>query len=209
MCSMALSRLAPSPEESPKRSVITFCPLSAAKVRGVTNSLAARVITTQTLWPSCCKRRTSSAALYAATPPVTPNVIRIFYFRWPLFLALAVLVLVDRCSFGNIKFEQAVLQLFAGNTRGLLRPGILKQGGCTGHNLPRAPCRKHHVRKLALRSFCLHGHLHLSSQNNSRILCTLNSMLLRLFCAAAIAPTPTLSSRLSSAERALSLRTIP
>ena len=63
MCSMALSRFASPPEESLNKSVMTFCPLSAANVRGVTNSRAPRVITTCTLNPSCCKRRTSSAAL--------------------------------------------------------------------------------------------------------------------------------------------------
>src|SRR6266853_597043 len=40
MCSIALSRFASLPEESPNRSVMTFCPLSAANVSGVTNSRA-------------------------------------------------------------------------------------------------------------------------------------------------------------------------
>ena len=48
---------------APNISVITFCPVSAAKVRGVMNSCAARVITTCTSSFSCCRRRTSSAAL--------------------------------------------------------------------------------------------------------------------------------------------------
>ena len=38
-------------------------PLKAANVRGVINSRAPRVITTCTVNPSCCNRRTSSAAL--------------------------------------------------------------------------------------------------------------------------------------------------
>src|SRR5690242_9543618 len=88
MCSMALSRLASPPEESLKRSVMTFWALRAAKVSGVTNSRAAVVITTCTLCPSCWRRRTSSAALYAATPPVTPNVIRIQLFPRRYFFLL-------------------------------------------------------------------------------------------------------------------------
>ena len=48
---------------APKRSVMTFFPVSAAKVSGVMNSCAARVITTCTSSFSCCRRRTSSAAL--------------------------------------------------------------------------------------------------------------------------------------------------
>src|SRR5713226_724555 len=164
MCSMALSRLA-SPPDSAKRSVMTFCPLNAAKVSGATNSRALRVITTCTLKPSCCKRRTSSAALYAATPPVTPSVIRIAAFRGPLFPPLAsVLILSDCCRLLEFILEQAVLQLFTGDSRGLLRSRILDQRRRSGHELPRAPGREHHVSKLALRSFCLHSHFSLSLQ---------------------------------------------
>src|SRR5580704_3930150 len=77
ICSIAESRFASPPASGPaNRSVMTFCPLSAANVSGVTNSRAPRVITTCTLKSSCCNRRTSSAALYAATPPVTPSVMR-------------------------------------------------------------------------------------------------------------------------------------
>src|ERR1035437_10156840 len=54
--------------------VMTLWPVSAAKVSGRTNSSAARVITTCTSSEYCCKARTSSAALYAAMPPVTPSV---------------------------------------------------------------------------------------------------------------------------------------
>src|SRR5215472_1355274 len=158
MCSMALSRLASPPEESLNRSVMTFCPLKAAKVSGVTNSRAARVITTWTLWPSCCRRRTSSAALYAATPPVTPNVIRIPPSRWTLLLFLAVLILVDGSRFRKIEFEQTVVELVAGDSSGLQCSGVFDHRWGSSHDLACAPGRKHHIRKLALRSFVLHGH---------------------------------------------------
>src|SRR5882762_5192777 len=165
MCSMALSRLAPPPEESPKRSVITFCPLSDANVSGVTNSRAPRVITTSTVNPSCCRRRTSSAALYAATPPVTPSVIRIRAFRGSLLPPLvAVLVRIDRIRLHEFVLDQAVLQLVARDSRGLQCPWILDQRRRTRHNLPRAPCRKHYISKLALRSFRQHSHFSLSPQ---------------------------------------------
>src|SRR5215472_1690227 len=171
MCSMALSRLASPPEESLNRSVMTFCPLKAAKVSGVTNSRAARVITTWTLWPSCCRRRTSSAALYAATPPVTPNVIRIPPSRWTLLLFLAVLVFVDGSRFCEIEFEQTVVEFVAGDSSSLLRPGVLKQRRRSRHNLARAPGCKHDISKLALRSFALHGH-QFFPPNDARSFCT-------------------------------------
>src|SRR5207237_5416301 len=165
MCSMALSRLASPPEESLKRSVMTFCPLKAANVSGVTNSRALRVITTCTLSPSCCSRRTSSAALYAATPPVTPSVIRILASRWALLLPLvAVLIFVDGSRLGEIEFEQALVEFFTGDSSSLLGPGVLDHRRRSGHNLARAPGRKHHIRKLALRSFALHGHFNFSPQ---------------------------------------------
>src|SRR5262249_24400046 len=53
--------------------VMTFSPESDAKVRGRTNSWAACVITTCTRMSRSCSRRTISAALYAAIPPVTPS----------------------------------------------------------------------------------------------------------------------------------------
>src|SRR5690554_1051670 len=43
------------------------------RVSGVTNSLAAGVITTLTLAPFFTKSLTKNAALYAAIPPVTPS----------------------------------------------------------------------------------------------------------------------------------------
>src|SRR5882762_2080162 len=164
ICSMALSRLA-SPPDSAKRSVITFCPVRAAKVSGVMNSRAPRVITTSTVNPSCCRRRTSSAALYAATPPVTPSVIRIRAFRGSLLPPLvAVLVRIDRIRLHEFVLDQAVLQLVARDSRGLQCPWILDQRRRTRHNLPRAPCRKHYISKLALRSFRQHSHFSLSPQ---------------------------------------------
>src|SRR3984957_16658773 len=75
MCSMALSTLAGAASSAANISVMTFLPVSAAKVSGVMNSCAERVITTCTSSFSCCRRRTSSAALYAAIPPVTPRTI--------------------------------------------------------------------------------------------------------------------------------------
>src|SRR3989440_6248654 len=164
ICSIALSRLA-SPPDSANKSVITFCPDNAANVRGVTNSRALRVITTCTLSPSCCRRRTSSAALYAATPPVTPNVIRIPASRWALLLPLvAVLIFVDGSRLGEIEFKQALVEFFTGDSSSLLGPGVLDHRRRSGHNLARAPGRKHHIPKLALRSFALHGHFNFSPQ---------------------------------------------
>src|SRR6201987_900128 len=86
ICSIALSTFAGAASAALNMSVMTFWPVSAANVSGVINSCAARVITTCTASFSCCKRRTSSAALYAATPPVTPRAIFIApaaasYFR--------------------------------------------------------------------------------------------------------------------------------
>src|SRR5437763_1408681 len=46
---------------------------SAANVASPTNSRAPRVITTCTVAPDCVNRRRRYAALYAATPPVTPR----------------------------------------------------------------------------------------------------------------------------------------
>jgi uncharacterized protein YebE (UPF0316 family) len=43
---------------------------------GVTNFVAASVITTSTAMPALTSRRRSSADLYAAIPPVTPNTMR-------------------------------------------------------------------------------------------------------------------------------------
>src|SRR5580704_11089025 len=63
VCSMALSTLAGAEPAVAKMSVITFWPVRAAKVSGVMNSCAARVITTWTSSFSVCSRRTSSAAL--------------------------------------------------------------------------------------------------------------------------------------------------
>jgi hypothetical protein len=62
MCSIALSTLAAA-DSSPNILVMTFCPVSAAKVSGVMNSCALSVITTCTSMPSCWSLRTSSAAL--------------------------------------------------------------------------------------------------------------------------------------------------
>jgi len=57
-------------------SVNTSFPESAWKVTGVTKCVAASLITTCTEAPSLISSRTSSAALYAAMPPVMPRTMR-------------------------------------------------------------------------------------------------------------------------------------
>src|SRR5260370_29556408 len=54
-----------------------------------------------------------------------------------------------------------MFQLFTRDARRLQRSRILEERGCACHDLPSAPGRQHHVRKLALWSFCLHSHLSL------------------------------------------------
>src|SRR5579859_7639915 len=83
--------------------------------------------------------------------------------------ALSVLVLVDGMRLGKIVLEQFVVELLAGNPRGFKRPGIFDERRRTGHQLARAPGRKHHVGKLALRSFGLHGHVSLSPQTMPKV----------------------------------------
>ena len=58
-------------------SVKTVCPDSAWKVTGVTKRVPASVIATCTSAPCLTSRRTSSADLYAAMPPVTPRTMRL------------------------------------------------------------------------------------------------------------------------------------
>ncbi len=60
---------------SEKVSVATGFELSVWSVSGAINSVALRVIMTRTLAPLVTSRRTSSAALYAAIPPLTPSTI--------------------------------------------------------------------------------------------------------------------------------------
>src|SRR5215469_4279801 len=76
MCSMAES-IFDSPASAPNMPVMTFSPESAAKVSGRTNSCAACVMTTCTWMPRSWSRRRTSAALYAAMPPLMPSVILI------------------------------------------------------------------------------------------------------------------------------------
>src|SRR5580658_9567367 len=75
MCSIAESILAACSSPGENIPVITFSPESAANVSGRTNSWAARVMMTCTRMPRSCSKRTISAALYAAIPPVTPSAI--------------------------------------------------------------------------------------------------------------------------------------
>ena len=60
-----------------KRSSATGAPDSVCSVSGAMNLVAASVITTRTVAPALTNRRQSSAALYAAIPPVTPRTIRL------------------------------------------------------------------------------------------------------------------------------------
>ena len=59
------------------RSVSTGWPDSACSVIGAMNRVAPEVITTSTPIPSFTRRRVSSAALYAAMPPVKPRTTRL------------------------------------------------------------------------------------------------------------------------------------
>ena len=62
---------------SSHRSVHTGCPESACSVTGVMKRVAASVIAMRTSAPAFTSRRVSSAALYAAMPPVMPSRIRL------------------------------------------------------------------------------------------------------------------------------------
>ena len=53
--------------------VSTGAPVSAAKDAAPTNRCAVGVWITRTAWPAFVARRTSSSALYAAMPPLTPR----------------------------------------------------------------------------------------------------------------------------------------
>ena len=59
------------------RSISTRFPVSACIVSGVTNSCAARVMTTRTSAPARVNKRDNSAHLYAAIPPVMPSRMRL------------------------------------------------------------------------------------------------------------------------------------
>ena len=61
---------------SDQTSVVTGCPDSAAQVAAPTKRSADPVGTTRTAWPLSVSRRSSSAALYAAMPPLTPRTTR-------------------------------------------------------------------------------------------------------------------------------------
>src|SRR5579883_1325252 len=120
------------------------------------NSQAPRVITACTEKPSCCRRRTHSAR-YAQCDVHGQ-------FCGALFPPLAVFILVDGGGFGEVILEQALVELFARQARGLLGSWIFQERRRAGHELARAPRRQYHVGKLALRSLCLHGHVSLSLQ---------------------------------------------
>src|SRR5438105_697293 len=55
--------------------MMTPCPETVARASGETNRAALGVRTTRTVAPASCNRRTSSGALYAAMPPLTPRTI--------------------------------------------------------------------------------------------------------------------------------------
>ena len=72
--------------------------------------------------------------------------------RARLLRRFSVLVLgVLRSSDAALVFEQALLQFFLGDARGLARARIIHQGPPADHQLPRAPRDHHHVGKLAFR----------------------------------------------------------
>ena len=66
------------------RSSNTGWPETACRLSGVIKALAAGVIITRTSAPRSRRRRTSSGALYAAMPPLTPS--RIFFPANPIML---------------------------------------------------------------------------------------------------------------------------
>src|SRR5713226_1364821 len=155
MCSMALSTLAGAPASASNISVMTFWPVSAAKVSGVTNSRALRVITTWTSSLSCWRRRTSSAALYAATPPDTPSTTRMMNALGPPALPFFFSALFRRC--GRLVFEHALVELFHGHARRFVRTR-LEQRGRPRHQLARALRCHYHVSEHAVRCVILYRH---------------------------------------------------
>src|SRR3954468_18144348 len=60
---------------SDQTSVVTGLPDSASKVAAPTKCRAPGVGTTRTSWPASVNARSTKAALYAATPPLTPSTI--------------------------------------------------------------------------------------------------------------------------------------
>src|SRR5690242_5434204 len=83
---------------------------------------------------------------------------------------IAVLVFVNRRRFGELVLNEAVFEFFAGDASRLQSSGIFNERRRTGHDLAGAPRRKDHIRKLALRSFCLHSHFSHSPQTMPEVL---------------------------------------
>jgi hypothetical protein len=84
-------------------------------------------------------------------------------FRTALLASLySVFVFVHGLAGLEFIFDQAVIDLFTGYARGFESARIFEKRRRSRHYLTRAAGRKHHVSKLALRSFGLHGHLDLS-----------------------------------------------
>src|SRR5882672_9509588 len=67
---------------------MTCDPESARNVRGCMNSQARRVMPTLTVQPACCSPRSTSTALYAAMPPLTPSA-TFFSVKEPFMRSLA------------------------------------------------------------------------------------------------------------------------
>src|SRR4029077_17926329 len=88
---------------------MTPWPEPAASASGETNRAAFGVRTTRTMAPASCNRRTSSGALYAAIPPLTPRTI--FIVRLSL--------VADRGSRTAMRDPRCAL------LRGLQRRGLL------------------------------------------------------------------------------------
>src|SRR5690348_2723521 len=162
MCSMALSTLAGEESSAPNISVITFFPVSAAKVRGVMNSRAERVITTWMSSFSCWRRRTSSAALYAATPPVTPSAIFM-----ELSAAFCVAFFRSLWQLGQFVLQEALLQFLFGDARSLARLGIINHRAPAYHQLPGAAGDDHDISKLTIRHLSESSHGQISLRRTS------------------------------------------
>src|SRR6185437_5958800 len=124
------------------KSSSTGSPLSVASVKGVTNSRAARVRMTCTLWPRCCRRRTNSADLYAAMPPEMPSRTRMSGRLLLLRPAFGLRLGARRIH--PAKVEQALHRLLLGDARGFAGTGWQQRPRST-LQLARPP--RHHMHK--------------------------------------------------------------
>src|SRR6202030_1350457 len=86
----------------------------------------------------------------------------------PLSVLISILGTVDGVC--RLVFEQTPLQFFFGNARGLPRLRVIDKRPAAHHQLPGAPRRDHHIRKLAFRCFSRNSHKQISLQKTSEFL---------------------------------------